>query len=112
MLLGIAANRLHHQTEDAALFALLRACESGIRELHLGLHAVGRTYDAIAAADMLHRYPGLVRYPYGREGGLMKLVAEVVGMGKGVRWTVRSTSQTRWIHRPSFPKRWRSSASA
>lgn len=48
MLLGIAANRLHHQTEDAALFALLRACESGIRELHLGLHAVGRTYDAIA----------------------------------------------------------------
>ena len=43
MLLGIAANRLHHQTEDAALFALLRACESGIRELHLGQHAVGRT---------------------------------------------------------------------
>ncbi|HEY4665584.1 MAG TPA: methylglyoxal synthase [Comamonas sp.] len=83
MLLGLAANRLHHQTEDAALFALLRACESGMRELHLGLHAVGRTYDAIAAADMMHRYPGLVRYPYGREGGLMKLVAEVVGMGEG-----------------------------
>jgi methylglyoxal synthase len=83
MLLGLAANRLHHQTEDAALFDLLRACESGIRELNLGLHAVGRTYDAIAAADMMHRYPGLVRYPYGREGGLMKLVAEVVGMGEG-----------------------------
>ncbi|MBP8187789.1 MAG: methylglyoxal synthase, partial [Comamonas sp.] len=83
MLLGLAANRLHHQSEDAALFDLLRACESGIRELNLGLHAVGRTYDAIAAADMMHRYPGLVRYPYGREGGLMKLVAEVVGMGEG-----------------------------
>ena len=83
MLLGLAANRLHHQTEDAALFALLRACESGMRELNLGLHAVGRTYDAIAAADMMHRYTGLVRYPYGREGGLMKLVAEVVGMGEG-----------------------------
>ena len=27
MLLGLAANRLHHQTEDGALFALLRACE-------------------------------------------------------------------------------------
>ena len=80
MLLGLAANRLHHLTEDAALFALLRACEAGIRELNLGLHAVGRTYDAIAAAGMLRGYQPLVRYPYGREGGLMKLVAEVVGM--------------------------------
>src|SRR3546814_8551425 len=26
---------------------------------------------------MLQVYPGLVRYPYGREGGLMKLVARV-----------------------------------
>ena len=43
MLIGLAANRLHHQTEDAALFALLRAIEPGIRELQLGLHAVGRT---------------------------------------------------------------------
>lgn len=84
MLMGLAANRLHHQTEDAALFALLRACEAGIRELRLGLHAVGRTHDAIAAAGMLRGYQPLVRYPYGREGGLMKLVAEVVGMeGEG-----------------------------
>ena len=80
MLLGFAANRLHHQTEDGAVFALLRACESGIRELQLGLHVVGRTHDAIVAAGMLSGYKGLVRYPYGRDGGLMKLVAEVVGM--------------------------------
>ena len=78
--LGLAANKLHHQTEDAALFALLRACEAGIRELKLGFHTVGRTYDAITAASMLQGYKGLVRYPYGREGGLMRLVAEVVGM--------------------------------
>lgn len=78
--MGLAANRLHHQTEDAALFAFLRACEAGIRELQLGLHAVGRTHDAIIAAGMLQGYAPLVRYPYGREGGLMKLVAEVVGM--------------------------------
>ena len=38
--LGLAANKLHHQTEDAALFSLLRACEAGIRELKLGFHAV------------------------------------------------------------------------
>ncbi|KGG84319.1 methylglyoxal synthase [Comamonas thiooxydans] len=80
MCLGLAANKLHHQTEDAALFALLRACEAGIRELKLGFHTVGRTYDAITAASMLQGYKGLVRYPYGREGGLMRLVAEVVGM--------------------------------
>lgn len=80
MRLGLAANRLHHQTEDAALFRWLRACEPGIRELQLALHAVGRTHDAIAAAGMLRGYDGLRRYPYGRDGGLMKLVAEVVGL--------------------------------
>jgi methylglyoxal synthase len=78
--LGLAANRIHHQNEDAALFSWLRACESGIRELQLGLHAVGRTFDAIQAAGMLASYRSLRRYPYGREGGLMKLVAEVVGV--------------------------------
>ena len=80
MRLGLAANRLHHATEDAALFRWLRASGQGIRELGLELHAVGRTHDAIAAAGMLGGYPGLKRYPYGRDGGLMKLVAEVVGM--------------------------------
>lgn len=80
MRLGLAANRLHHQNQDAALFRWLRACEAGIRELKLGLHAIGRTHDAIATAGMLAHYPGLRRYPYGREGGLMKLVAEVVGL--------------------------------
>jgi len=80
MRLGLAANRLHHHTEDAALFRWLRACEPGIRELQLGLHAVGRTYDSIASAGMLRGYEPLKRYPYGRDGGLMKLVAEVVGL--------------------------------
>jgi len=51
MILGLAANRLHHHTEDAALFSWLRVCEAGIRELQLGLHAVGRTHDAIVAAS-------------------------------------------------------------
>jgi methylglyoxal synthase len=80
MRLGLAANRLHHRNEDAALFRWLRACESGIRELNLGLHTVGRTYDAISAAGLLADFPHLRRYPYGHEGGLMKLVAEVVGL--------------------------------
>ncbi|AIF45872.1 methylglyoxal synthase [Dyella japonica] len=81
MRLGLAANQLHHAHANAALFRWLHACEAGIRELELGLHAVGRTYDAIHRAGYLERYLPLRRYPYGREGGLMKLVAEVVGLG-------------------------------
>ncbi|MBE1160265.1 methylglyoxal synthase [Dyella acidiphila] len=80
MRMGLAANAIHHDHDDAALFRWLRASERGIRELNLGLHAVGRTYAAIARQGLLADYPGLVRYPYGHEGGLMKLVAEVVGM--------------------------------
>ena len=85
MRLGLAANRLHHANEDAALFRWLRACGPGIRTLGLELHAVGRTHDAIAATRVLDGYAGLKRYPYGREGGLMKLVAEVVGMEDDAR---------------------------
>ena len=80
MRMGLAANAIHHDHDDAALFRWLRASERGIRELQLGLHAVGRTYAAIERRQLLVGYPGLLRYPYGHEGGLMKLVAEVVGM--------------------------------
>ena len=75
MRLGLAANRLHHKDADAALFRWLRASAAGIRELDLGLHAVGRTHDAIVAHAALPDHAPLRRYPYGREGGLMKLVA-------------------------------------
>ena len=85
MRMGLAANRLHHSRADSALFRWLRACEAGIRELRLELHAVGRTHDAITRAGLLAGYPPLRRYPYGREGGLMKLVAEVVGLDDDAR---------------------------
>ena len=81
MRLGLAANHLHHQTEGGALFNWMQHCEPGIEELQLQLHTVGRTYDALSEAGRLHNYAGLIRYPYGRQGGLMQLVAEVVGMG-------------------------------
>ena len=83
MHIGLAANQLHHANRDAALLRWLRVCETGIRELELGLHVVGRTYDAILGEGMMQGYPAMKRYPYGRHGGLMKLVAEVVGMGQG-----------------------------
>ncbi|MEP7184834.1 MAG: methylglyoxal synthase [Rhodanobacter sp.] len=85
MRLGLAANQLHHSHEDAALFRWLRACQSGIFELELGLHAVGRTCDSILRNGWLTDYPALRRLPNGREGGLMKMVAEVVGLDDGDR---------------------------
>ncbi|THT98722.1 methylglyoxal synthase [Lampropedia puyangensis] len=81
MRLGLAANRLHHQNEEGALFTWLHYCETGVSELALQLHTVGRTYDAIASSSKLQGYSGLQRYPFGHQGGLMQLVAEVVGMG-------------------------------
>lgn len=83
MRLGLAANRRHHADGDAALFRWLHASGAGLRELGVTLHAVGRTFDAIVQRGALDAYDGLRRYPYGRDGGLMKLVAEVVGMGAG-----------------------------
>ena len=82
MRIGLAANQLHHANRDAALFRWLRVCESAIRELELELHVVGRTCDAMLGEGMLQGYPAMKRYPYGRHGGLMKLVAEVVGLGE------------------------------
>jgi methylglyoxal synthase len=80
---GLNANRLHHETPDGALFNWLRACTPTIRELGVELHTVGRTYDAIVREGMLQGYPGLVRYPYGRDGGLMKVVARVTPPREG-----------------------------
>ncbi len=74
---GLAANRLHHESYGAALFKWLEQSAAGIRELGVELYTVGRTYDAIERSGLLRGHPGLVRYPYGREGGLMKLVARV-----------------------------------
>jgi len=85
MRMGLAANAIHHDHDDAALFRWLRASERGIRELKVSLHAVGRTYAAIERVGYLADYQGLLRYPYGHEGGLMKLVAEVVGMHEPLR---------------------------
>lgn len=81
MRIGLAANRLHHHDKHAALFRWLGPCEAGLRELGVELHAVGRTFDAIQRFGFLKDLDALRRYPNGREGGLMKLVAEVVGMG-------------------------------
>lgn len=76
---GLAANRRHHEGPDALLFRWLRRSGPSLRALELGLHAVGRTFDVIESRRALADHPGLVRYPMGREGGLMKLVSGIAG---------------------------------
>ena len=77
--IGLASNRLHQEGADCALFKCMRACEPLIRErLRARLSVVGRTCDALTRAGLLAGYPGLIPYPYGREGGLMRLVARLV----------------------------------
>ena len=82
---GLAANRLHHETYGAALFKWLEQSAAGIRELGVELYTVGRTYDAIDRSGLLAGHAGLIRYPFGRAGGLMKLVARVTEGRDGVR---------------------------
>jgi len=81
--IGLASNRLHqegHQEDNpAALFRLITACDSLIRQrLQPRLSVVGRTHDALRKAGLLNGYPGLIPYPYGRAGGLMRLVSRLV----------------------------------
>ena len=77
--IGLAANRIHQDASDAALAQLLQGAQQAI-ETHLRpeLIVVGRTLDAMQSQGLLKDYPHIERFPYGREGGLMKLVSRVV----------------------------------
>ena len=77
--IGLAANRAHLQSADSALVRLLQGARTAI-ETHLKpeLIVIGRTLDAIAAHGLLNGYAHIERFPYGRDGGLMKLVSRVV----------------------------------
>lgn len=76
---GLAANRRHHERRDSAVFEWLLASGDGIAELGMEFVAVGRTCDAIQSSCLFPGKASLVRYPYGREGGLMRLVSLVAG---------------------------------
>lgn len=76
---GLAANRRHHAQRDSALFTWLGAAAGGIEELSMQFVAVGRTYDAIKASQFKPVDAHFIPYPYGRDGGLMRLVSLVAG---------------------------------
>ncbi|WP_034294749.1 hypothetical protein [Herbaspirillum sp. RV1423] len=76
--IGLAANRAHQDAPNSALVQLLQGSRARIEALQPELVVVGRTLDAIGQLGLLPGYPHLERFPYGRQGGLMKLVSRVV----------------------------------
>lgn len=77
--IGLIAHPLHWRTPDAGLFRWLHASGRGLRELGVCMHVGQRTYDAIVASGLLPDVD-MRRYPRSSQGGLMKIVAEVVGI--------------------------------
>jgi len=61
------------------VFEWLLSAGGGIAELGMEFVAVGRTCDAIQSSCLFPDEASLVRYPYGRDGGLMRLVSLVAG---------------------------------
>lgn len=77
--IGLASSRGHQDAPDSALVRLLQDARPAIEKyLQPEFVVVGRTFDAIHQHPLLPGYPSIERFPYGREGGLMKLVSRVV----------------------------------
>jgi methylglyoxal synthase len=76
--IGLIASRRHQDAADSALVQLFRRAEPSIRALGAEWVVVGRTLDAIHTHGLMALCSPHQRFPYGREGGLMKLVAHVV----------------------------------
>ncbi|MGH8855398.1 MAG: methylglyoxal synthase [Telluria sp.] len=81
--IGLASSRAHHDAPDSPLVRLLRDAHPAIEHLQPQFVVVGRTFDAMHQHQLLPGYPAIERFPYGREGGLMKLVSRVVDSDPG-----------------------------
>jgi methylglyoxal synthase len=76
--IGLISNRLHQESAQSALVQLLRLSRHAIAKLDAEWIVVGRTLDTIISHGLLDVLPSVERFPFGRDGGLMKLVARVV----------------------------------
>lgn len=76
--IGLIANRAHQDAPDSALVQLFQRAAKSIQALNIEWIVVGRTLDAIHTHGLTDQCQPHVRFPYGRDGGLMKLVAHVV----------------------------------
>ncbi|MFZ6843372.1 methylglyoxal synthase [Undibacterium sp. RuTC16W] len=76
--IGLIANRGHQDAPDSALVQLLRGAKAALQTLQPEMIVVGRTLDAMISHGLIDCCPVHERFPYGRDGGLMKLVSRVV----------------------------------
>lgn len=76
--IGLIANRAHQDAADSALVQLFVRAREAIMALDIEWVVVGRTLDAIHSHGLQQICHPHKRFPYGRDGGLMKLVAHVV----------------------------------
>lgn len=76
---GLAASKLHRASPDGGLLSWSRHSGAAIRAMGLRLHAVGGAYATLSRSADLGGYEGLVAYPSGGEGGLMRLVSHIAG---------------------------------
>ncbi|MFZ6655180.1 methylglyoxal synthase [Undibacterium sp. TJN19] len=76
--IGLIANRSHQDAPNSALVQLLRGAGPALQHLQAEMVIVGRTLDAIIGHGLVENCPLIERFPYGRDGGLMKLVSRVV----------------------------------
>lgn len=76
---GLAAHRLHRSEVSGGLAQWVAASRTALSELQLGIAAVGGCADAIEKHALAGHFPHLTRLPYGREGGVMRMVSRIAG---------------------------------
>lgn len=76
--IGLIANRSHQDAQGSALVKLIRGAQQAISFLEPEFVVVGRTLDAMVSHGLMDICTQIERFPYGRDGGLMKLVSRVV----------------------------------
>ena len=76
--IGLIANRSHQDAQDSALVQLIRSAQHAINFLEPEFVVVGRTLDTMVSHGLMDICAQVERFPYGRDGGLMKLVSRVV----------------------------------
>jgi methylglyoxal synthase len=76
---GLAASKLHRSSPEGGLLSWSRHSGARVRQMGLRLHAVGGAFATLSRSPDLGGYEGLVPYPSGGEGGLMRLVSHIAG---------------------------------
>jgi methylglyoxal synthase len=76
---GLAAHRLHRCDAGGGLARWAEVSRAAMQQLQLGIAAVGGSADAVEQLALAGHFPRLTRLPYGREGGVMRMVSRIAG---------------------------------